>query len=192
MINRRNIILFIPIFLFVTFPLWRIPVTKFLAPRVDNEPAGEKHQSGTTHDFEMEGVTILQNQNGKKTATIRAKVAQTGENPNEFVLEWVDADVIGDKSEVTNIIAQTGLYNVDTKLLILEKNVIIRRVEDKQTMRSDYVVYNDKKRTVVSPGKTEFIGEDFNIVGGSMNYDIKTESYRLSKRVHCIIGGTKE
>ncbi len=189
MINRRNIILFIPLFLFITFPLWKIPVANFLTPRGGGEENKVQHSGDTTHDFAMEQVTILQNQNGKKTATIRAARALTGENKNEFLLESVNADIMDKNNEVTNIIAELGTYNMETKQLILEKNVLINRVTGNQKMMTDYMIYSDVNRTIKSPGRTEFIGEAFNIVGGQMDYNIETEQYVLSKRVNCVIGG---
>lgn len=189
MINRRNIILFIPIFLVITFPFWKIPVANFLTPRSTGEEGKVQHHTDTTHDFSMEGVIILQNQNGKKTATIRAARALTGDNKNEFLLESVNADIMDKNNDVTNIVAEIGNYNMETKQLILEKNVLINRVSGNQKMMTEYMIYSDVDRTVKSPGRTEFIGEAFNIVGGQMDYNIETEQYVLSKRVHCVIGG---
>lgn len=189
MINRRNIILFIPLFLVITFPLWKIPVASFLTPRGGGEENTVQHSGETTHDFAMEHITILQNQNGKKTATIRAARALTGTNKNEFLLELVNADILDKNNEITNIVAELGTYNMETKLLILENNVLINRVAGNQKMMTDYMIYSDADRTIKSPGRTEFIGEAFNIVGGKMDYNIETEQYVLSKRVFCVIGG---
>ena len=148
-----------------------------------------QHSGDTTHNFAMEHVTIVQNQNGKKTATIRATRALTGDNKNEFLLESVNADILDKNNQVTNIIAETGNYNMETKQLILEKNVLINRVSSNQKMMTNYMIYSDVDRTIKSPGRTEFIGEAFNIVGGQMEYNIETEQYVLSKGVNCVIGG---
>ena len=192
LVNKRNFTLFIPLLLVATFPIWKIPVANFLTPRGGEEPENIKNRNTASHDFAMDQVKILQNQNGKKTAVIRANSAMTGDNANEFHLEIVDADIIDKHNQITNVVAETGSYNVNTEILTLRKNVVIKRLEGKQTMYTDYLVYSDKERTVTSPGKTRFVGEAFNIVGGRMDYDIKTDSYKLSKRVNCVIGGFKK
>ena len=192
MVNKRNIILFIPIFLVLTFPIWKIPVASFLSPRGGDEPEDIQGRNESSHDFAMDQVKILQNQNGKKTAIIRAKSALTGDNANEFHLESVDADLIDKDNKITNVVAETGSYNVNTEILTLRKDVVITRLEGDRTMYSQLLIYSDKERTVNSPGKVRFVGEEFNIVGGSMVYDIKTDSYQLSNRVKCVIGGFVE
>lgn len=189
MINKRNITLFIPIFLVLTYPIWKIPVAAFLSPRGGEEPEEVQGRNETSHDFAMDHVKILQNQNGKKTAIIRAESALTGDNANEFHLETVDADLIDDDDQITNVVAEAGSYNVNTEVLTLRKNVVIKRLDGQQTMYSQLLTYSDKEQLVTSPGKTRFVGKEFDIIGGSMIYNIKTDSYRLSDRVKCVIGG---
>lgn len=191
MINKRNITLFIPILLVLTFPVWKIPVANFLTPRGGEEPEQVRGKNETSHDFAMDQVKILQNQNGKKTAVIRAQSALTGDNANELHLETVDADLIDEDDKITNVVAETGSYNVKTEILTLRKNVVIKRLEGDQTMYSQLIVYSDKEQKVTSPGTTRFVGKDFDIVGGSMVYNVKTDSYKLSERVKCVLGVVK-
>ncbi|PID76524.1 MAG: LPS export ABC transporter periplasmic protein LptC [Deltaproteobacteria bacterium] len=189
MLKQRNIILLVPILLFITFPLWKMPLAAFLSPRGAEEEAAEK-DGKISHDFTMNQVKILQSQEGKKTAVILAQRAMTGGNDNEFYLEDVNADIFDQDNQKTKVIAETGLYNMDTEALVLKKNVIIKRITDNQTMYSNHVIYSDRDRTIISPGSTRFFGENFDVIGGRLDYSLETGKYLLSRRVHCIIGSS--
>lgn len=189
MINKRNITLFIPIFFAITFPIWKAPLASFLSPRGADKNSAATADNRTANDFSMNTVQILQSQDGKKSAIIRAESAKSGGNANELFLYKVNADIIGKNDRLTNVAAQEGIYNVITKILLLKKDVIIQREEGKQIMYSDRLVYSDNDGTVISPGTTRFVGPEFDIIGGRMKYDIKQDSYRLNKRVKCVIGG---
>lgn len=189
MINKRNITLFIPILLTLSFPVWKVPLANFLAPRGADDSAAETQNSQASSDFSMNQVKILQNQDGKKTAIIRAESALSGNNSNEFFLNQVNADILDKNDNITNVVAKSGTYNVKTEILLLDEDVVIHREEGGQVMYSDHLIYSDKDRTVVSPGTTRFVGPEFDIIGGMMEYDIQADSYRLSKRVKCVIGG---
>lgn len=189
MINKRNITLFIPILLFITFPVWKVPLANFLTPRSSGDSHNTAQHNQGSHDFSMNQVKILQNQDGKKTAIIRAESALSGDNSNEFFLNQVNADILDKNDNITNVVAKRGTYNVKTEILLLDEDVVIHREDGNQVMYSDHLIYSDKDRTVISPGTTRFVGPEFDIIGGMMEYDIKADSYRLSKRVKCVIGG---
>ncbi|MBU3983803.1 MAG: hypothetical protein KJ985_10115, partial [Proteobacteria bacterium] len=57
-INSRNFIWLVPFALLLTFPLWRIPLTAFLAPRGGYNPALAENRQNA-HDFTMNTVHIL-------------------------------------------------------------------------------------------------------------------------------------
>ena len=185
---HRNTIWLIPLSIIVTFPLWSIPVGNFLAPRGDFAPA-PKNQKSDTHNFNMDTVKILQNQHGKKTALIRARKAHTGEDPNLLILEVVSADLFDEEGNITNIVAKTGKYSTTTKILTLIDDVVVNKTLDNQFLYTDLLLYDSEQRTVSCPGKTRLEGDGVEINGGSLNYDIKSETYLIDKRVHCIING---
>ena len=74
---HRNTIWLVPLLFIVTFPLWSVPVGKFLSPRGSFDP-GPNQQQPDTQNFNMDTVQILQNQKGKKTALIRARQSPHG------------------------------------------------------------------------------------------------------------------
>ncbi len=179
---HRNQVWLIPLLLILTYPLWSIPIGKFLTPR-GGVPAQTVIKKTNQHNFRMESVKIMQNQNGKKTAMIRAKSARTGDDTDILILETVDADIFDEDGNVTHIVSKTGKYNIKTKALTLSGDVVVNKIRDKQFLYTDLLHYNSEKRTVNCPGKTKLIGENVSIDGGSFDYDINSSRYDIGGRV---------
>ncbi len=179
---HRNQVWLIPLLLILTYPLWSIPIGKFLTPR-GGVPVQTVIKKTNQHNFKMESVKIMQNQNGKKTAMIRAKSARTGDDTDILILETVDADIFDEDGNVTHIVSKTGKYNIKTKALTLSGDVVVNKIRDKQFLYTDLLHYNSEKRTVNCPGKTKLIGENVSIDGGSFDYDINSSRYDIGGRV---------
>jgi LPS export ABC transporter protein LptC len=188
---HRNSIWLVPLVIIVTFPLWSIPVGTFLTPRGGFDPELKK-PSPPTHDFNMETVKILQNQNGQKTALIRADNARTDRNSDFLLMENVNADIFDENGNITWIVAKKGRYNTATEMLTLIDNVVVNKTVDKQFLYTDLLHYNSENRTISCPGNTRLEGENVEIDGGSLDYDINTSSYVIDKGVICILNGFTE
>jgi len=186
-LNRRSLVWLIPAVMILSFPVWRIPVAAFLAPR-GIEDSKITTAAEDEHDFVMKTVHIVQNQAGKKTAEIRASQAFTSEKPNEFVLGDVDADMYDEQGGIVNIKAQTGLYNTESRHLVLSKDVVVTRVSENQRLYSNLLHYYENERLIDSPGETRMIAEKVDIKGSSLKYDIVSGQYVIGGRVYCIIG----
>ncbi len=185
---HRNTIWLIPLFFIVTFPLWSIPVGNFLAPRTSADSTPNAAQSDS-HKFNMNAVKILQNKDGKKTAIIHAQKAHTGEDPNLIIMEHANADLFDTEGNITHVVANTGKYNTVSKLLTLIGDVVVNKIRDDQFLYTDLLLYDSEKRTVKCPGKTRLEGKNVEINGGSLDYDVKTETYVIGKRVECTLNG---
>ncbi|RZW26416.1 MAG: LPS export ABC transporter periplasmic protein LptC [Desulfobulbaceae bacterium] len=185
-LNRRNLVWLIPVLMIVTFPVWQLPISSFLTPRGIEE---SDVATGTEkeHDFVMQKVLITQNQAGEKTAEIRARQAYTSEKPDEFVLVDVDSDLYDDQGDMVNIKADSGIYNTQTKHLILNKNVVVSRDSQKQQLFTDLLHYYDDKRIIDSPVPTRMVAEGAEIKGSNLRYDIVTGQYLVGGRVHTIL-----
>ncbi len=188
---HRNTIWLIPLFFIITFPLWSIPVGTFLTPRGGFDPDLKKAPA-KSHDFNMDHVRITQNQGGVKTAFIRAEKAATGEDPDVLLMDNVDADIFDEDGNITKIIAQKGKYHTVIKLLTLTKDVVVNKTADNQVLYTDLLHYDSEQRTVDCPGPTRLEGDKVVIDGGSLDYDIKTQTYIIDKRVHCVLNGFVE
>jgi LPS export ABC transporter protein LptC len=188
MINQRNSIWLIPLALLITFPLWRLPLGAFLTPRGGYDPA-YANLDADTHNFTMDKVRIQQIHSGKKSAEIRAESARTGDKPDEYIMTKVDTDVYDNEGEITNITADRGIYNVETKQLTLIDNVVILKSKDQQSLYTDLLYYDDEKRTVWCPVPTRMVAEDAEIRGGNLRYEVESGQYEIGGRVHCLIEG---
>lgn len=185
---HRNSIWLIPLLAILTFPAWSIPLGKFLTPRGGFDPDLKKAPS-KSHDFHMDRVKITQNQDGKDTALVLADKAKTGETPDILLMENVDADIYDADGEITKITARKGRYNTVSRLLTLTDEVVVNKMVDNQFLYSDLLHYDSEQRTVFSPGTTRLEAENASIDGGNLHYDIRTRTYEIGGRVHCIIDG---
>lgn len=186
MIKRRNFIWLVPLLLMLTFPAWRIPVGNFLTPRGGYDPEYGNIDKDA-HNFAMETVKITQSKNGRITAEIRAASAASTETPNEYLLEMVDADIFSRRKETTNIVAQSGLFNTETKILTLTEDVVVHKIKDSQKLFTDLLYYDDNQQTVHCPGKTKLTGKGIEVNGTSLDYDIERGHYDIGGRVLCLI-----
>ncbi len=185
---HRNTIWLVPLLAVVTFPIWSIPISDFLAPR-GNFDQKLKNSTIDVNKFSMETVKILQNQNGRKTAVIRADRARTGKSLTVYFMENVDADIYDNENNITKIIAKEGQFDTFSEILTLINDVVVKKIKDKQVLYTDLLHYDSKQRTVNCPGKTKMESEDVTIDGGSFDYDINLSSYVVDKGVTCIISG---
>ncbi len=186
LLNSRNIIWLIPFALLLTFPLWRIPLAAFLAPRGGYDPALAQNQPNT-HDFTMNSVHITQSHNGKTTLDLLATRAMTGNTTNEFKMENVNATIISDLGEQTYVSARNGLFDKASSLLSLIDDVVIKKPKDKYEIYTDLLHYNDKTKIADCPGATKLIGKKVSIKGGSLKYNTLTSSYDIGGRVYCTL-----
>jgi len=186
MLHTRNLLWLIPLLLLVTFPAWRLPLASFLEPRGGYDPDFGKRDKNV-HNFIMEKVMIIQDQQPNKTAEVRAEMAYTTDVPNEFELTTVDADLFGKDGEKVKINAKKGLYNTETRKLTLQQEVHISRGVENQHLFTELLYYNDHNQTIHSPVDTRLIGDNIEINGSSLDYDVATNQYEVGGRVYCII-----
>lgn len=188
MITRRNLIWLLPLFIIITFPIWKIPVGSFLSPRGGYDPKFFK-KTMNERNFSMVKVNILQSENGEKTADIRAAKALSSKRPHAYILRRVNADVIGEDGKTTNIVAKRGFYDSFNRHLKLVRKVVVTNKEDNFTLKTDLLYYFDTERKVHCPGITHFKGEGIRIRGGSFDYDILRGFYDVGGRVSCTLTG---
>lgn len=186
---NRNVLWIVPLFFIITYPLWSIPVGKFLTPRGGFDPVVKNPGKKQPQRFTLDRVKITQNQNGLKTAFIVANTAYTGDNPDILLMEIVNADIFDDEGNVTNIIAQKGEYHTITKLLTLIEDVVVHKTQDDQFLYTDLLYYDNEKRNVHCPGPTRLEGDGATINGGRLDYDINSKTYVIDKRVHVVLEG---
>lgn len=181
---RRNALWIIPLLLFITFPLWSIPVGNFLAPpKIEQNENGQIDQQ---RNFNLQGVKITLNQEDRKAAFILASQARTT-SADTLLMEDVSAEIYDQNGNITKIKAQEGEYNTTTQLLVLKKDVVVHKTIDKQVLYTQLLHYHNTEQTVNCPGATRIIAPGALIDSGSFDYDIETATYQLGKPVRCKI-----
>lgn len=188
MTTRRNLVWLIPLGLLLTFPLWRPPVASFLSPRGGYDPSLAKRKLDA-HNFNMDQVIISQSKQGKKTLEVRAKKAFTGKSVDEFNLDEVDAIIIGKNGEKTYVTARRGIFNKLTNILTLIDEVVVVKPKDKFELYSDLLTFNNNTGIAYSPGKTQIIGDGFEVRGRNLHANTLTKAYDLDGRVRCKLTG---
>lgn len=184
MMTRRNLVWLIPLCLFLTFPLWRIPAASFLTPRGGYD-ASLAERKLDVHKFNMEQVHVTQSELGKTTLEIVAERAYTGKTDNEFEMETVDAVITSASGEQTFVTARKGILDKQSSILTLIEEVVVMKPKDKFELYTDLLIYNDKSHIAHSPGKTQVIGEKIEISGNNLIFNTLTEAYDLGGRVRC-------
>jgi len=184
--NSRNVIWLVPLALLLTFPLWRIPLAAFLAPRGGYDPALAQNRPDA-HDFTMNTVHITQSHNGKTTLDLIATRAMTGKTTNEFKMEDVNATIITEQGEHTYVTAKKGIFDKGSSLLSLIDDVVIKKPKDKYEIYTDLLHYNDKTKIANCPGATRLIGDKVTIKGGSLKYNTVSSNYDIGGRVYCTL-----
>jgi LPS export ABC transporter protein LptC len=185
-ISKRNFIWLVPLALLLTFPLWRLPLAAFLAPRGGYDPALALN-GPDSHDFTMNRVHITQSHHGQTTLTIAAVRAMTGQSSNEFRMEDVNATITSKEGEQTHVTAGKGLFDKGSSQLSLMDDVVINKPKDNYQIYTDLLHYNDKTKIANCPGPTRLLGEDVSIKGGSLEYNLLSKSYDIGGRVFCTL-----
>ncbi len=183
-VNSRNFIWLVPLALLLTFPLWRLPLAAFLAPRGGYDPSLALNRPDA-HDFVMNRVHITQSHNGQTTLDLVAMRAMTGQTTDEFKMEDVNATIISKEGEPTYVTARQGLFDKESSRLSLIDDVQIKKPKDKYEIYTDLLHYNDKTKLANCPGPTRLIGEKVSIKGGSLEYNVLTNNYDIGGRVYC-------
>jgi LPS export ABC transporter protein LptC len=188
MISRRSLVWLIPFLLFLSFPLWRIPIASFLSPRGGYDPSLAQRKLDA-HNFNMDEVHITQSENGKTTLDITADRAFTGKTVDEFKMNEVDAIITGTNNEQTFITSRKGIFDKQTGILTLIDEVVVMKPKDKSELYTDLLVYHNKTHMAHSPGKTQVIGDGFEIRGHNLLVNTLTKSYKIDGRVRCKLTG---
>jgi len=190
MMNLRNLTWVLPLLIFIAVPLWYKPVARFLTPRGGIQPS-LKHQQKSIHDFTMNDVFLIQSKKGRITAEIKADQAYTGDIKSNYIMKNVDSALYSNTGEKTIITSEKGIFYSEKEQLTLIDNVVVLKPHNNQRLYTDLLHYFDATRIVHCPGKTRLVGDDVEVKGSSLHYDMNTEAYEITGRVYCTIKGSK-
>ncbi len=184
-INRRNLLWLVPLFLFLSSPLWEPSVASFLKPRGGYNAGQERADEKQAQNFVMDALTLTMSSKGRIEWVIKADRAFTGRQGRLIDMIDVDAVYTGAGRDKIYIASNRGQYNIDQQHLILQDNVRVRKPLEKQELYTNLLHYYDSTKQVVSPGDVKIKGPDFSIQAGHMTYDLLSHAYDFSKGVVC-------
>jgi LPS export ABC transporter protein LptC len=182
--NGRNLVWLVPLFLLVSFPLWRPPLAAFLAPRGGYDPSLAQNRPDG-HDFVMNRVHITQSHRGKNTLDIVSDQAMTGQTTDEIRMDQIKAVITGKDGRQSHVSARKGIFDKATSLLTLIDDVVINKPSEKYEITTQLLHYDDKTKIAHCPGATRLKGEKITIKGGSLTYNTTSGSYDIGGRVFC-------
>lgn len=181
--NTRNLLWVIPLGLFLTSPVWRPAVGKFLTPRGGYDANMEERSRDAQKNFVMDTVTITLSTEGEDEWRVTAERAQTGKDDREIKMTKVNALYIGDQREPTHLTSKRGRYYIDERHLTLFDSVVIRKPLSNQELNTELLHYYDGTKMAVSPDDVKIKGPRFQLNAGRMDYDLSTDGYDFSDRV---------
>ncbi|WP_456385694.1 LPS export ABC transporter periplasmic protein LptC [Desulfolithobacter sp.] len=181
--NSRNLLWLLPLFLFLSAPLWKPSLASFLKPRVTATPV-KGSGPGVSQNFTMDSVAITLASQGRMDWVIHAARARTGRNENEILMVDVQAVYTGgDSGEKMEITSRKGTYYISRRHLILEDNVVLQKPTRGEEVLTDLLHYYDETKMVISPVEVEITSPDFTLRAGRMEYDLVASWYDFSDRV---------
>jgi len=182
--NPRNLLWMLPLLLLLTSPLWRPPLTAFLAPRGGYNPKlAQPEEETPIQNFIMDSVAITLTSKGRPEWQIDADRAFTNEQGHDIEMAGVSAMYIGADKEPTNITSNKGKYFIDQRHLVLTDRVVLTKPAKDQRLLSERLDYYDGTKMVVSPGRVELRSPKIKLTAGRMDYDLETGGYDFSNRV---------
>ena len=187
MTRRRNLLILLPLLLLVSAPLWRDGVTNFLNPRGEFD-LKDKSGSVPTRLFTMEEVFMSQSTKGIKEWDIKAAKVYSEGSDSDIRLDVVDAVFYDKEKPDANISSAEAVYDEKKQILTLMDNVhLVTR--DGYELRTEVLCYLAEFQKVKTAAKVRLSGEDIDIRGKSLFYDLKTGAFRVGGRVYCDYSG---
>ena len=184
---RRNLLILLPLLLLVAAPLWRNGVANFLKPRGEFDLKG-KSGSAPTRLFTMEEVRLSQSTKGIKEWDIKAAKVYSEGPDSDIRIDVLDAVFYDKEKPDANISSAEATYDEKKQVLTLMDNVHLV-TNDGYELRTEVLRYLAGFRKVKTAAKVRLSGEDVDIRGNSLFYDLKTGDFRVGGRVFCDYSG---
>lgn len=183
MTGIRNVLWLLPLALLVSWPLWGPCAKDFLSPRGGFETAVASGQD-KAKTFTMSDVFFTQDKKGVRDWRITAERLHTANGESKLQMQRVDA-VVYDEDEAEkkfHITSEAGLYDTDEQILTLTDNVRVTTTQGYE-IHSPVLRYLDKSGEIKTDERVRITGEDIDISGQGLMYDMKSGAYWIGGRV---------
>jgi len=187
--DPRRLLYLVPLALLVTAPVWQPEAARFLRPRGRIDQADMDRAAGQSRRFDMHRIHITLSSGGRKTWRVDAAKARTGKTDHHIAMEDVHAVYLGLRADDDRVVitSKEGGYNIHTRHLSLMRDVVIHKPAKRQTLYTELIHYDDQTKMVYSPTAVRIVGPGFTIDAGRLDYDLTSDAYDLSGRVHCVL-----
>lgn len=189
--DKRNLLWILPLTVILTLPLWKSLAVDFLKPEREESPPPiiNQEKPGVLSNTEMDRVRFEQSrQDGTKEWYLTASRIYSTEKKSDMAFEDVKAFFFGASgdNEEARIRSRKANYNSDTQKLTLQQKVVVQNQKgyEIQTDSLEYVAA-DKKIKTTSPVTVK--GDNIEVSGKSLLYDMVTGNYSLTGNVVCRI-----
>lgn len=184
----RNILWLLPMTLVLLWPLWSGPAARWLAPQSHGPgapgPGPEAQEPRDGKSFTLEEVLFFQHKNGVRDWQIQLARLRSAEDNEELLhLEEVEAQFFAGEQRRFLITGQKGEYDSIGKLLTLEEDVQVHSEDDNFLMRAETLSYDDLSRRISTARPVRITGENMDIHGMGLVYDMEKGSYEVAGRV---------
>ena len=186
--DSRNLLWIVPLVALLTMPLWKPFAADILSPV--RKETGSLPPSLTNiralSSSEMSGVEFEQSKNGVKEWFLTASRLYSAESDSDMQLEDVKGLFFGDAGEnkETRIRSKAARYNADTKRITLQGEVVIQN-EKGYEMQTDSMEYLAAEKKIRTTSAVTIQGNNIEVSGNQLFYDIATGNYRLEGNVVC-------
>ncbi|MCK5231846.1 MAG: LPS export ABC transporter periplasmic protein LptC [Desulfobulbaceae bacterium] len=180
---RRHILWFLPFLFLVTAPLWQGTIANFLKPRGEFDLKADSGPA-SLRLFTMEEAHLSQITKGIKEWDIKAAKVYSEGVDSAIRMDGVEA-VFYDRGRAdANILSGKATYDEKKQILTLMDDVhlVTRDGHELRTEALRYLVKFQKIKTAV---RVRLFGENVEIQGNSLFYDLKTGAFRVGGRVSC-------
>ena len=186
--DTRNLLWVVPLALLLAFPLWKPLAVSFLSPERQRGGQTPPSLSGprVQASSEMEGVQLEQSRKGLREWLLTAARLSNRENNDYMELEEVRALFFngGGEEEKTRISSRRAQYNAGANRLILEGDVSAK-VRQGYEMRTESLEYAESDRKIRTTADVMIRGENIEVTGERLLYDMATGNYSLAGNVVC-------
>jgi LPS export ABC transporter protein LptC len=184
--GRKNILWLLPLALFLLSPLWRGPAGRWLAPPAYGPAAGGVGGEGPqpVKSFQMTAVLFSQHRAGEEDWQIRlARLSSAVDNEDLLFLQGVEAQFFAEGRRKFLISGDHGRYDSGSRILTLEEDVRVLAEEDGFLVQGESLRYNDASRLISTEQPVRISGENMNLSGAGLVYDMERGSYEVAGRL---------
>lgn len=144
----------------------------------------EEQRPAAVKSFSMDTILFSQHRSGVRDWQIRlAGLRSADDNEDLMYLEGVEAQFFAEERRKFLITGHEGRYHGDSRLLILQEDVRVHSEDDGLLVLAETMSYDDVSRRISTDMPVRITGENFDVHGMGLLYDMEGGDYEVAGRV---------